>query len=448
MTDDPDTATGPQGNMLPAALAAAEAELRLRTSLDLAEIARLVLEATVPDFADAAAVFAVERLFRGGEPERSDDASEITARRLGIRIAHESRRVTQATFPAGEVIAFAADSPYARGLRRGEPVVFDRPDSQTLEQERPAGREMMSRYSSFLALPMVSGDRTTGLLTFARTSGPAFSDEDVTAAARLAAGAGSGIANALTLLRERSLADTLLYSLLATAPAVPPGIELAARCLPAEGQIVGGDWYDIIALPGGRSGVIVGDVMGHGPEAAAVMAQLRAAAHALAQLDLEPSELLGHLDRTTAMLHRPVLATCVYAVIDPAGQSCTLSTAGHLPPVLAMPDGVTRTPDLPGGQSLGLGSAVYGQARIKLPPGSVIALYTDGLVETRTRSFDRGILALRTALSHRNAHLETACDSLIASLAERYEDDVTVVLARIQRPETPEAGEAEKIRSE
>ncbi|HEX6448466.1 MAG TPA: GAF domain-containing SpoIIE family protein phosphatase [Trebonia sp.] len=447
VTDEPDTATGPQGNMLPAGLAAAEAELRLRTSLDLAEIARLVLDASVPDFADAAAVFAVERLIRGGEPQRSDDTSEITARRLGTRIAHESTRVTQASFPAGEVIAFAGGSPYARCLR-GEPVVFDRPDSQTLKQERPAGRETMSRYASFLALPAVSGDQITGLLTFARTAGPAFSGDDVSAAARLAAGAGAGIANSLTLLRERSLTDTLQHSLLAAEPAVPPGIEVAARCLPAEGQVVGGDWYDILALPGGRSGIIVGDVMGHGPEAAAVMAQLRAAAHALAQLDLEPAELLGHLDRTTATLQRPVLATCVYAVIDPAGQSCTLSAAGHLPPVLAMPDGVTRTPDLPSGQSLGLGSAVYGQARIKLPPGAVIALYTDGLVETRTRSFDQGILALRAALSDRHCRLETACDSLIASLAERYEDDVTVVLARIQRPETPEAGETEKIRSE
>jgi Stage II sporulation protein E (SpoIIE)/GAF domain len=446
VADDPDTVTGPEGSMLPAGLAAAEAELRLRTSLDLAEIARLVLDASVPDFADAAAVFAIDRLLRGAEPQRSDDTREITARRLGTRIAHEGTRVTQASFPAGEVIAFAADSPYARCVR-GEPVVFDRPDNRTLEQERPAGRETMSRYASFLTLPTISGDRTTGLLMFARTIGPAFSDDDVSVAARLAAGAGAGIANALTLLRERSLADTLQRSLLAAEPAVPPGIEVAARCLPAEGQIVGGDWYDIIALPGGRSGVIVGDVMGHGPEAAAVMAQLRAAAHALAQLDPEPAELLGHLDRTTATLQQPALATCVYAVIDPVGQTCTLSTAGHLPPVLAMPDGVTRTPDLPGGQSLGLGSAVYGQARIKLPPGAVIALYTDGLVETRTRSFDQGILALRTALSHRDVQLETACDTLIASLAERYEDDVTVVLARIQRPETPDTGEAEKIRS-
>jgi serine phosphatase RsbU (regulator of sigma subunit) len=290
---------------------------------------------------------------------------------------------------------------------------------------------MTSRYDLYLAVPAVSAGETAGFLAFARAAGSAaFSDADIATATRLAAGTGTGIVNSLTLLRQRSIAEALQQSLVAAEPAVPPGIEIAARCLPAAGQIVGGDWYDILALPAGRCGIIVGDVMGHGPEAAAVMAQLRAAAHALGQLDLEPADLLSHLDRTTVTLGRPVLATCVYAVIDPAGQSCTLAAAGHLPPVLAMPDGDTRVPDLPTGQSLGLGAAVYGQARIKLPPGAVIALYTDGLVETRTRSFDQGISALRAVLDCRYSRLGTACDRLIESLAERSEDDVTVVLAR------------------
>ncbi|MGD0557453.1 MAG: SpoIIE family protein phosphatase [Streptosporangiaceae bacterium] len=431
MPDDLDTAAGPHGNILPAGLTAAEAELKLRGSLDLAEIARLVLDATVPGFANAAAVFASEQLIRAGEPVEMAADCKVTARRLGTRLTHESRRVTEAAFPAGEVIAFDADSPYGRCVRDGQPLIFALPDSGALEWVGPAGRKIMSRYASYLAVPMVAGRQPTGFLAFARTAGsPAFSDADVTAATRLAAVTGTGIANALTLLRQQSVADTLQQSLIAAEPVVPPGIEIAARCLPAAGQIVGGDWYDIIALPAGRCGIIVGDVMGHGPAAAAVMAQLRAAAHALAQLDLEPAELLSHLDRTTTTLRRPVLATCVYAVIDPASQSCVLSAAGHLPPVLAMPDGATRVPDLPAGQSLGLGMAVYGQSRIKLPPGTVIALYTDGLVETRTRSFDQGISALRAVLDCRHDQLGTACDTLIASLAERAEDDVTVVLAR------------------
>ena len=418
--------------MLPAGLASAEAELRLRGSLELAEIARLVVDATVPGFAEAAAVFASEQLIRAGEPVRSGGDGKITARRLGIRLAHENGLAAQAAFPLGEVIAFDVGSPYGRCMRGAEPVVFARPSSQTPEWLGSGGRgEMLSRYDSFLAVPAVSDGPVAGFLAFARTAGhPPFGDPDVTTAVRLAAGTGTGIANALTLLRQRSIADNLQQSLVAAEPVAPQGIEVAARCLPAAGQIVGGDWYDIFALPDGRCGVIVGDVMGHGPEAAAAMAQLRAAAHALAQLDLEPAELLSHLDRTTLTLRRPVLATCVYAVIDPASHSCTLAAAGHLPPVLALPDGVTRVPDLPAGQSLGLGSAVYGQARIKLPPGAVIALYTDGLVETRTRSFDQGISALRVVLNSSHGQLGTACDTLIACLAERSEDDVTVVLAR------------------
>ena len=366
--------------------------------------------------------------------DRRTGGGDVVARRLGTRLALVSQAVTQEAFPAGEMAAFAADSPYARCVRGGEPVIFDRPDSRTLERARPGGREIMSRYGCFLAVPAMAGAEVAGFLTFARASGWApFNDEDAATAARLAAGTGTGIANALTLMRHRFIADTVQRSLLAAEPAAPPGLEVTARCLPAAGQIVGGDWYDLVTLPAGRCGVIVGDVMGHGPEAAAVMAQLRAAAHALALLDLEPAELLGHLDQVTTTLGRPMLATCVYAVIDPASQSCTLSAAGHLPPVLAMPDGTTRVPDLPAGQSLGLGSAVYGQARIKFPPGAIIALYTDGLVETRTRSFDQGILALRAVLPCGPCQLDTACDRLIGALAERFEDDVTVVLVRIPR---------------
>jgi serine phosphatase RsbU (regulator of sigma subunit) len=171
--------------------------------------------------------------------------------------------------------------------------------------------------------------------------------------------------------------------------------------------------------------------MGHGPEAAAVMAQLRAAAHVLAELDLQPAELLGRLNRLAATLPRITLATCVYTVIDIASQSCTIAGAGHLPPVLAMPGGVTRVPDLPADQSLGLGTATYGQARIKLPAGAILALYSDGLVESRTRSFDQGILALRSALAQEQGPLETICDTLIKSLGKRVEDDITLVLARI-----------------
>ena len=330
------------------------------------------------------------------------------------------------------MIAFAAGSACARCVNSGSPVRFSAPDGQTLERVRPDGRAVLSGYTAFLAVPLTARDAVTGFLVLARAPGaPAFSDSDTAAAARLGAQAGAGIADALALMRQRSIVDALRRGLLAAEPAMPSGLEIAGRCLPTAGHVIGGDWYDIIPLPGDRTGLVVGDVMGHGPEAAAVMAQLRAAARALADLDLAPAELLQRLNRATATLQRITLATCAYAVIDPATHSCTLAGAGHLPPILALPDGTTRVPELPAGPSLGLGTAVYGQARIKLPPGAVLALYTDGLVESRTRSFDQGILALRSVLAREHGHLETICDALITSLAGRCEDDITVILARI-----------------
>jgi hypothetical protein len=407
----------------------------LGTSLDLAEIARLILDTVIPGFADGAGVFALEQLLKGGEPAGRPGSGEVVARRLGTRFSRSGRRVPDAVFPAGEVIVLAPSSPGARCVRDGTAVIFGPPDGQTLERVRPDGREVLSGCTSFLAVPMTVGDAVTGFVTLARAADqPAFCDSDAAAAARLAAYAGMGIANALTLMRQRSIAEALQRGLLVAEPPVPSGLEIAGRCLPAAGHAIGGDWYDIVPLPGERTGIIVGDVMGHGPEAAAVMAQLRAAAHALADLDLVPAELLQRLNRSTAMLQRITLATCAYAIIDPGSRSCTLAGAGHLPPILALPDGTTRVAEMPAGQSLGLGAASYGQARIKLPAGVILALYTDGLVESRTRSYDQGILGLRSVLAREHGRLEAVCDSLIASLAERCEDDITVILARIPAP--------------
>jgi hypothetical protein len=402
--------------------------LRLASGTEIADITRLALEAVVPALADGAGVFVAEQFFRGGRPGQ-DDAAGVAVRRLGTRF---SRGVSPEAFPPGETIVFATDSPYGRCMRGHEPVIFTRPDGQTLEQAEPGAREALSRFASFLAVPIIAGDAVAGFLALARApGGPAFGDGDAAATGYLAAYAGIGIANSVTLTRLRTIAVTLQRGLLAADPPQPEWLEVAARCLPAAGQVIGGDWYDLIPLPGGRTGVLVGDVMGHGPEAAAVMAQLRAAAHALAQLDLPPGELLGQVNGTTATLRGVTMATCAYAVIDPGEQSCTLAAAGHLPAVLAMPDGTTQVASLPAGPSLGLGPAAYRQARLSLPPGALIALYTDGLVETRTRSFEDGIHALRSELAGARGSLDATCDALIQALAPRPDDDITLILARI-----------------
>lgn len=215
-------------------------------------------------------------------------------------------------------------------------------------------------------------------------------------------------------------------------PEISSGLEIAGRCLPAAGNLTGGDWYDVIPLSAGRIGVVVGDVMGHGPGAAALMAELRAAAHDLAVSGMRPAHLLGRLEHTASELGDVVYATCAYAVIDPAEGCATVALAGHLPPVIALDDGVTSVPELPAGLSLGLGNGVFGDVRIKLPPGSVLALFTDGLVETRIQSFDLGVRALRDQLAVvQHGSLDEACDTLVGSLAPDREDDTTIVLVRL-----------------
>jgi hypothetical protein len=399
-------------------------------SLDLSEMAWQILDAVVPGFADAAGVYALEELLSSGNPAPQAAGTELLVRRLGT--VFTAGRSTEAGFPPGEVIAFAPESPYARCVREGTPVIFTEPDGTTLQRARPGAQIVLARYTSFLAAPMITRGVTIGFLVLLRApTSPLFSSQDMAATADLAGRAGTGIANSLAMLRQRSVAEALQPRLPAATRATLARLEIAGRCLPAEGYEIGGDWYDIIPLPHGRTGLIVGDIMGHGAAATAVMAQLSTTAFALADAGLAPAELLRQLNRTALALPESTLVTCAYAIIDPAAQSCDIATAGHLPPVLTMPDHTTRVPELPGGQSLGVSPASYGQARIKFPPGTILALYTDGLVETRTRPFDQGILALRSVLARGDQQLDTLCEDLVSALGESYEDDITVVLARI-----------------
>ncbi|MFH8694481.1 PAS domain S-box protein [Streptomyces chartreusis] len=238
--------------------------------------------------------------------------------------------------------------------------------------------------------------------------------------------------------QQKHIALTLQRSLMGTPPAIP-GLEAASRYRPAtQGPGVGGDWFDLIPLGAGRVGILIGDVMGRGLEAASVMGQLRSAAHALAKTGMQPRQLMQALDAVVADLDVPdQLVTCCYLVIAPDSGSVTVCSAGHLPALVATPgDGVHRLVS-PVNAPLGVGDILYQQTDAAIPPGATLVLYTDGLVETPGSDIEDEIDKLTTTLAGafgRTRRLEATADHVLAALLpdpEGHDDDVTLLLAQL-----------------
>lgn len=417
--------------------ALAEERLRLRASMNLTEIIGVTLDALIPAYADAAFVYASEELLRGSgpgiiRPVRPDDSGRMAVRRAGSRFADAGPG--REIFPPGRAVVFGPGSPYTRCVSERKPVAFTRPDDWTLGRMSPGGRAVISLYSAHLAVPLDAGGTAAGLIVLCRgSSRAAFSSSDTAGIMRLACYSGTSIASVIDSVRQQVIASTMQRGLIpAVEPEPPTNLDVSAACQPASGQLVGGDWYDIIGLPGGRTGIVIGDVMGHGAEASVIMAQLRSAARVLAQMDMAPAELLSRLNTLIMTLSGAPLASCMYAVIDPAMESCILATAGHLSPVLARPGHGARVVELPSSLSLGVSPSDFAQASIRLHAGAVIAFCTDGLVETRHRSFDQGISVLCAELGCAgDSSLSETRDTIIRSLATSPEDDVTLILVRI-----------------
>jgi serine phosphatase RsbU (regulator of sigma subunit) len=416
-----------------------EATARIGTTLDLAQTAREVTEVAVPGFADAVAIYGSERLLAVDEFAALRAAPGSAVRRLAARVEGQGSTVISSHRPS-EVLVFDPESPPARAMATGRAVLYDHLSEETVQRlARWPGFSMVVGCTSFLAMPLVARGTVVGCATFARAEGsPPFGPADITLAAELASRAAVCIDNARLYRRERRTALALQRGLLPGQPDVPPGLEVARSYTAVGDSVVGGDWHDIVALPGGRAALIVGDAMGHGPEAAAVMVQLRTAAHTLAGLDLPPHQILRMLDDMASGMPAP-FATCIHVVIDPAASSCLAVQAGHLPPILVLPGGATEVLDLPTGLPLGLGGGSFDPATVSLPPGATLALYTDGLVESRTRPLDDGLAALRSALAGTVGSaldgpglLQEACDTVARKLRQHGEDDITLVLARVR----------------
>ncbi|MDX2389334.1 MULTISPECIES: SpoIIE family protein phosphatase [unclassified Streptomyces] len=239
---------------------------------------------------------------------------------------------------------------------------------------------------------------------------------------------------------QRHTALTLQHSLLPHTPPRRPGLEVATRYRPAQATMeIGGDWFDVIPLSDDKTALVVGDVMGSGVAAAATMGQLRTATRTLADLDLDPAQVLHHLDHITEGLD--TIATCVYAVYDPRTAQCHLSLAGHLPPVLLHPDGTRRLLDLPTGAPLGGCGVAFHTTSLAMGAGAQLVLYTDGLVETRDDPIDTRLGVLLDALDDPHRSLDDTCEQLLKTLRHPGDhDDVALLIARA----TPTAGQSDR----
>ncbi|MFJ7960301.1 SpoIIE family protein phosphatase [Streptomyces sp. NPDC096319] len=394
----------------------AEAGARIGATLDPSGTAAELAETAVPRYADAVLVDVAAEVLEGEEPK------PVTAGDL-VRVADSEAEPAR----VGERVAYAPGSSQAESLAGGRTTA-----------EAVAG-------TTRLYVPLIVRGTPWGLVTFVRgEASEPFDDGDRAVAEELASRTAVCIDNARRYRRERTSAFMLQSSLLPRSLPELSAVDAASRYLPADSHLgAGGDWFDVIPLSGARVGLVVGDVVGHGLGAAATMGRLRAMVRTLAELDLAPDELLARLNdqvaRDASDQHAKgpdgsgaVGATCLYGTYDPASRTSTWAAAGHLPPAVVQPHGPVSLLRLPPGAPLGVGRLPYEGVDVALAAGSLVVLFTDGLVEARGQGVDVGLDRLAAVLGEqRGSSPDLLCAQIVAELApEHVRDDATLLVVR------------------
>ncbi|MDX3798785.1 SpoIIE family protein phosphatase [Streptomyces sp. AK04-3B] len=476
---------------------------RIGSSLDIARTAQELADVAVPDFADVVTVDLLEPVLRGAEPAPARAAGgpedSVTLRRAGRRRAGDAETAADADGPGGPAgfaaVVYPAGSPPVRCLADGRPWRVDRLEPNSPREPRDPGDPGDPEYlsgpeapvgprdpegsrgahagqwaavlpagsgpPSALVVPVRARGTVLGVTTFLRRDRrEPFDDDDLALAEDLVSRAAVCVDNARRYTRERDAALVLQRNLLPRRLPEQDAVEVAACYRPADELTgLGGDWYDLIPLSGARVALVVGEVPGHGIDAAAAMGRVRTAVRTLAALDLPPAEILAHLDdlvtrmdeeedddtdaeeRVTADSRsgtdgRQVAGSaCVYVVYDPVDGSCVMAAAGHPAPAVVLPDGTVDFVDLPQGPALGVGGPPFESAELLLPEGSTLALHTDGLLGDGERgepATDRE--RLRQALERPADALDLRCRTVIDALVPaRPYDDVALLMARTRR---------------
>ncbi|MEW2042851.1 GAF domain-containing SpoIIE family protein phosphatase, partial [Streptomyces sp. NPDC005534] len=412
----------------------ADASTRVGTTLEVDQTARELADIAVPELADVVAVDILDSALACRRMRRPDNGPEFF-RALALKASHPTVAL-RAADPPGDLATYAGDRMVTLCVHTGRPVLVRHVGAQDLPRiARDAQASSLLAQAgvhSYLAVPLIAHGEVLGALDLKRTRNPVpFDDDDVVLATELASRAAVAIDNARWFQSVRNTAVTLQRSLLPEHPPNLNGLEVASRYQPAQATSeVGGDWYDVIPLSDDRTALVVGDVMGNGIDAAATMGRLRTATCAYADLDLDPGDVLQHLDKITCDLEHYIV-TCLYAVYDPHTRQCRVANAGHMPPALARPGTAPVLLDLPPGAPLGVGGIPFETTTVDLAADDVLVLYTDGLVETRLHPIDDRLNVLLSFLDEPGRPLEELCDLLLYGLRNSDDhDDVALLIAR------------------
>ncbi|WP_320773390.1 SpoIIE family protein phosphatase [Streptomyces sp. CRN 30] len=426
-----------------------EVSSRIGSSLDLSRTIVEVSKAVVPRFTDVAGTYLREQVVAGeGFPEGVPDTTTLW-HRVAVEHTDEPGRWDDVV-PVGEAMPFPAHTPFFQCMTSGQPVLVPRISEElghaiAAQFEKRDIRPLIT-HRSMLVVPLKARNVVLGFMILLRHPERAlFNDMDRVTGAELAARAGLVLDNARMYTYQESVAETLQDSMLPHIPPRRAGCDIATRYLPGTllGR-VGGDWFDSVKLPGARTALVVGDVMGHGLNSAAMMGQLRTAVQTMAALDLPPAQLLRNLDDLAQRLGEHYLATCLYAVYDPIAGELRLANAGHIPPVLVRAaDGRSELLDLPTGAPIGVGGVAFEAVRVRVRPGDRLVMCTDGLVEVRGEDIGVGLATLCESAAHPAASMDDACDTVIRALGTRggRKDDVALLLARLNGVEAGDVAE-------
>ncbi|GAA4047109.1 SpoIIE family protein phosphatase [Streptomyces shaanxiensis] len=425
-----------------------QGQARIGTTEDAERTAQELAEVMVPAVADFVAVEVLEDFWHGGGTDAAGagPAGRVRLSRVAVRSVLGDTGVLAT---AGDSVRYPAASPVTRCVAEGKAAVYAAAEpaiARWADEDPQAAWIGRAEVRSVMVVPLRARSGILGAVLLGRhRRREPFDADDMWLSEQLVGTAAEGMHGARRRGREHTTTVTLQRSMLPQTLSAQQALDVATRYLPAGGRAgVGGDWFDVIPLSGSRVALVVGDVVGHGIRASATMGRVRTAVRTLADVDMPPDELLTHLDDLVVHLSAEeagpqeavqgaagIGTTCLYAVYDPISRHLTLARAGHPPPAVVGPDGTVRFLDVPPGPPLGLGGLPFETVETELAEGSLIALYTDGLLEARDHDIDEALDKMFATLARPASTPDAVCDRLLtAMLTHPPDDDVALLVAR------------------